>query len=400
MKVTVLDDYQDSFAAFRASGRLRGTRSRSGNDHCERPRRTRREPEGTEALVLHPRAHADPRSAHRAPRQAESQQQRSVYPHIEVEACTRKRHRGVVGHEPGKPSHAAAELTWRWCLRRCGISRRETTRLKKRPWQSTIEPTARAHARHIRYGRIGAVVASYGKAFGMPVVAWGREGSLERARADGHEVAASKADLFAHADVLSLHLRLIKETRGIVTATDLARMKPDALLVNTSRAELIEPGALVAALQAGRPWMAAVDVYEEEPCSRRDASAARSSERALHAASGVCRARRLRGRRFASIFDRSMRSQRGSRSNVRDPKPKELGETDVPTTEVAMKYRKNEAKEAAKAQLKGCLDGAADELHAGRQNRRSGDRVEPRACISELKLEGHYCMGNVPSSGR
>ena len=116
------------------------------------------------------------------------------------------------------------------------------------------------------YGKIGAVVAGYGKAFGMNVVAWGRESTLEKARADGYAVAASRDAFFSECDVVSLHLRLIPETRGIVTAADLARMKPTALIVNTSRAGLIEVGALEAALRAGRPGMAAVDVYEpDEP---------------------------------------------------------------------------------------------------------------------------------------
>jgi D-3-phosphoglycerate dehydrogenase len=115
------------------------------------------------------------------------------------------------------------------------------------------------------YGRIGRVVAGYGKAFGMNVLVWAREDSLGRARSDGHAVATSKQAFFSECDVISLHLRLVEATRGIVTADDLARMKPTALLVNTSRAPLIEPGALVAALKAGHPGMAAVDVYEEEP---------------------------------------------------------------------------------------------------------------------------------------
>ena len=115
------------------------------------------------------------------------------------------------------------------------------------------------------YGRIGAVVAGYGKAFGMKVLAWARPESLERAKKDGHTIAASKEAFFAEADVLSLHMRLVDATRGIVSAADLARMKPTAILVNTSRAGLVAPGALVAALRAGRPGGAAVDVYEKEP---------------------------------------------------------------------------------------------------------------------------------------
>jgi len=133
-------------------------------------------------------------------------------------------------------------------------------------WQSQIGNTIRGKTLGIySYGRIGAVVAGYGRAFGMPVVAWGREPGRERARDDGFAVAPSREAFFAECDVISLHMRLVDATRGIVTAADLARMKPTALLVNTSRAPLIEPGALAAALKAGRPGMAAVDVYEEEP---------------------------------------------------------------------------------------------------------------------------------------
>src|SRR5262249_8542671 len=120
------------------------------------------------------------------------------------------------------------------------------------------------------YGRIGSVVAGYGKAFGMEVLVWGRAASLVRARADGHAVAESKDAFFEQCDVLSLHMRLVEATRGIVTAPDLARMKPDAVLVNTSRAPLIEPGALVDALRAGRPGFASVDVYEHEPLTGPD----------------------------------------------------------------------------------------------------------------------------------
>jgi D-3-phosphoglycerate dehydrogenase len=115
------------------------------------------------------------------------------------------------------------------------------------------------------YGRIGREVAGYGKVFGMNVVVWAREASLAAARRDGYAAAASKEIFFEECDLVSLHMRLVPATRGIVTAGDLARMKPTALIANTSRAQLIEPGALVAALRAGRPGMAAVDVYEDEP---------------------------------------------------------------------------------------------------------------------------------------
>ncbi len=138
--------------------------------------------------------------------------------------------------------------------------------LKAGKWQIGVGHTLRGKTLGIYgYGRIGAVVAGYGKAFGMNVLVWAREAALAKARADGHETAASKADFFARCDVLSLHMRLVDATRGIVKADDLARMKQTALIVNTSRAPLIEPGALVNALRAGRPGMAAIDVYEKEP---------------------------------------------------------------------------------------------------------------------------------------
>jgi D-3-phosphoglycerate dehydrogenase len=138
--------------------------------------------------------------------------------------------------------------------------------LKAGTWQTGVGHSLRDKTLGIfGYGRIGSVVAGYGRAFGMNVLVWAREATLAQARADGYAPAASKAALFEHSDVLSLHMRLVPATRGIVTAADLARMKPSALLVNTSRAPLIEPGALVDALRAGRPGMAAVDVFEAEP---------------------------------------------------------------------------------------------------------------------------------------
>jgi D-3-phosphoglycerate dehydrogenase len=138
--------------------------------------------------------------------------------------------------------------------------------LKSGNWQIGVGNTLRGKTLGIYgYGRIGSVVAGYGKAFGMNVLVWAREAALARARADGYATAASKQEFFEACDVLSLHMRLVEATHGIVTADDLARMKPTALLVNTSRAPLIAPGALVDALRKGRPGMAAVDVYEKEP---------------------------------------------------------------------------------------------------------------------------------------
>jgi D-3-phosphoglycerate dehydrogenase len=192
--------------------------------------------------------------------------QRSVYPHIDIDACTRL---GVIvssSQHAGTPSYAAAELTWALVLAAMRQIPQQMAALKAGTWQMGVGNSLRGRTLGIYgYGRIGRVVAGYGRAFGMNVLVWARQDSLERARSDGYAVATSKQAFFSECDVISLHLRLVEGTRGIVTAEDLARMKPTALLVNTSRAPLIEPGALVAALKAGHPGMAAVDVYEEEP---------------------------------------------------------------------------------------------------------------------------------------
>jgi len=192
--------------------------------------------------------------------------QRSVYPHIDVAACTR--HGVIVSSNlhADTPSYAAAELTWALVLAAMRQLPQQMAALRRGDWQIGVGHTLRQKTLGIYgYGRIGRVVADYGKAFGMRVVVWARPESLTRARADGWSVAADKEAFFAACDVVSLHMRLVPATRGIVTAADLALMRRSALLVNTSRAGLIVPGALVAALRAGRPGMAAVDVYEEEP---------------------------------------------------------------------------------------------------------------------------------------
>ncbi len=170
------------------------------------------------------------------------------------------------GQHADTPSYAAAELTWGLVLAAMRAIPQQMAALKGGDWQIGVGHTLRGKTLGIYgYGRIGAVVAGYGRAFGMRVLVWAREPALVQARADGYETADSKAAFFEQCDVLSLHMRLVDATRGIVTAADLARMKPSALLVNTSRAPLIEPNALVDALRAGRPGMAAVDVYEKEP---------------------------------------------------------------------------------------------------------------------------------------
>lgn len=184
-------------------------------------------------------------------------------PHIDLDACTR--HGVAVAVGSGSP-YAPAELTWALVLAAMRHIPQEVASMKAGKWQSTLGVALHNRTLSIfGYGKIGSLVARYGRAFGMNVLIWGREGSRTRAEADGFRIAANKETLFREADVLSVHLKLTQETCGIVTSADLAMMKPSALLVNTSRAELIERGALVGALRAGRPGFAAVDVYESEP---------------------------------------------------------------------------------------------------------------------------------------
>jgi D-3-phosphoglycerate dehydrogenase len=187
-----------------------------------------------------------------------------VTPHIDLAACTR---RGVAVTTRPYVSTATAELTWALVLMSSRRIPREMASLKRGDWQSAGMANG-LHGRMLGvwgYGQIGKQVAQFGRAFGMRVQVWSRPSGLEKARADGFECAGSQRELFESSDVLSLHVRLAPETQGCVTAADLAAMKPDALIVNTSRARLIEAGALVAALRKGRPGMAAVDVFEDEP---------------------------------------------------------------------------------------------------------------------------------------
>jgi D-3-phosphoglycerate dehydrogenase / 2-oxoglutarate reductase len=266
MKISVLDDYFDTVRTLACFQKLKGHEVTVWNDHVQDTDALAPRLKDAECLVLiRERTKIQANLLERLPR-LKLISQRSVYPHIDVEACTR---RGVVvssSQHAGTPSYAAAELTWALILAAARQLPQQMAALKIGKWQIGVGTTLRAKTLGIfGYGRIGATVAGYGKAFGMNVLAWAREQSLERARADGYATARSQPEFFESCDVVSLHLRLVVATRHIVTAEDLARMRPTAMLVNTSRAPLIEPGALVAALRAGRPGCAAVDVFEDEP---------------------------------------------------------------------------------------------------------------------------------------
>ena len=266
MKISILDDYHDTVRTLSCFDKLAGHEVTIWNDHVQDTDALAARLADTEVLVLiRERTQIRAPLLERLPK-LKLISQRSVYPHIDIADCTRL---GVVvssSQHPGTPSHATAEMTWGLILAAMRQIPQQMASLKSGGWQIGVGATLRGKMLGIfGYGRIGSAVANYGRAFAMNVLVWARPATLEKARADGYATAASKEEFFAACDVISLHMRLVEATRHIVKAADLARMKPTALLVNTSRAPLIEPDALVEALRRGRPGMAAVDVYEQEP---------------------------------------------------------------------------------------------------------------------------------------
>lgn len=266
MKIAILDDYQDAVRTLACYRKLEGHEVRIWNDHTKDVATLATRLQDAEALVLIRERTPIPAALIERLPQLKLISHHSVYPHIDVAALTRRGILLCANLHPAQPSYATAELTWGLIIAALRRIPQEVAALKAGRWQSSVGLGLRGRTLGIYgYGRIGAVIAGYGKAFGMPVQVWGREASFARAQADGHAVARSREAFFADSDVLSLHLRLTDATRGIVTAADLAQMKPTALIVNTSRAGLIAPGVLDAALKRGRPGLAAVDVFEEEP---------------------------------------------------------------------------------------------------------------------------------------
>jgi D-3-phosphoglycerate dehydrogenase len=269
MKIAVLHDYADVFRTTRAYPRLKDHQVLIHTEAYTDPARVIEQAAGCDALLL---------TQQRVPLSRQtiaqlpdlrfiSQTGRNTY-HLDLATCTQQ---GIVvsaggGGGGGSPYSTTAELTWGLILASLRHLPYEIDRLKQGYWHSTVGTRLSGRTLGIyAFGHIGAAVARVGKAFGMQVVCWGRDGSTARAKAEGFDIAASREAFFETADVISLHLPSNNETRGIVTAGDLARMKPDALLVNTSRAPIIAEGALVTALKQGRPGFAAVDVYETEP---------------------------------------------------------------------------------------------------------------------------------------
>jgi D-3-phosphoglycerate dehydrogenase / 2-oxoglutarate reductase len=327
MKVTILDDWFDTLRTLDCFRKLAGHEVRVWNDHVEDIDVLADRLKDTEALVLiRERTAIREALIGRLPR-LRLISQRSVYPHIDIEACTRG---GIVissDQHPGAPSYAAAELTWALILAAMRQIPQQVASLRAGRWQMGVGQTLRGKTLGIYgYGRIGEAVARYGQAFGMRVLVWAREASRQRAAADGLQVAASKQSFLEECDVLSLHMRLVDATRAIVTSADLARMKPGALFVNTSRAGLVEPGALVSGLQAGSPAAAAVDVYEQEPLLD-------TSHPLLNMPNVVCTphigfvTREEYEVQFADIFDQVLAFASGRPINVVNPQALREGRT-------------------------------------------------------------------------
>jgi D-3-phosphoglycerate dehydrogenase / 2-oxoglutarate reductase len=266
MKVAILDDWFDTLRTLSCFEKLDGHEVTVFTDHVDDVDELAARLADTEALVLiRERTQIGRRLLARLP-ELRLISQRSVYPHIDVDACTEL---GIVvssDMHAGSPSYATAELTWGLVLATARRIPQQMASLRSGGWQAGVGHTLRSKTLGVYgYGRIGREVLHYGQAFGMRVQVWGSEAARARAADDGLTVPRSRREFFGTSDVVSVHLRLLDATRGIVTADDLATMGPDAMFVNTSRAGLVEPGALVTALRAGRPGAAAVDVYETEP---------------------------------------------------------------------------------------------------------------------------------------
>ena len=265
MKIAVIDDYQDAFRRLAGFARLQGHEVVVFRDTEKDPAKLAARLADADAVLLTQQRTPFPRAViEKLPRLKLIAQTGRNTNHIDVAACTEK---GIVvaAAASGTP-HATAELAWGLILASLRHIPHEVEQLKKGVWQTTVGTGLHGKTLGVYApGRIGSCVAQVGKAFGMQVTCWGRDASKAKALELGYEVPASREAFFAGADVISLHIPLNKETRGIVTAADLACMKPTALFVNTSRAPLVAAGALVEALTKGRPGFAAIDVYEEEP---------------------------------------------------------------------------------------------------------------------------------------
>ncbi len=276
MNIVILDDYQDAVRKLRCASKLESYPAKVYTNTVKGIGQLSVRLRDADVIVLiRERTHISRQLLEKLPRLKLISQTGRVGPHVDVAACT---DRGIVVTEGVGSPVAPAELTWALVMAAMRRLPQYIGTLKHGAWQQSGMKAASMPANFglgqvLRgktlgiwgYGRIGQLVAGYGKAFGMKVLVWGSHASRSRAEADGYSAAASRDEFFSVSDVLSIHLRLNEETQGIVTLEDLGRMKPTALFVNTSRAELVEPDALIASLNRGHPSMAAIDVFESEP---------------------------------------------------------------------------------------------------------------------------------------
>jgi D-3-phosphoglycerate dehydrogenase len=276
MNIIILDDYQDAVRKLKCAALLEPYSAKVFTNTVKGIGQLSVRLRDAEVLVLiRERTHFPRALLEKLPRLKLISQTGRAGPHIDLQACTRL---GIAVAEGVGSPVAPAELTWALIMAAMRRLPQYIGNLKHGAWQQSGLKTASMPPNFAigmllqgktlgiwGYGRVGRLVAGYGRAFGMQVQVWGSAASREQAVADGHRAAADSESFFETCDVLSLHLRLNEQTRGIVRLDALSRMKPTALLVNASRAELIEENALVAALNRGRPGMAAVDVFESEP---------------------------------------------------------------------------------------------------------------------------------------
>lgn len=271
MKIIVLDDWADGFRHLACFARLKDHTVVIHHDTEKDPARLVARLNGNDAVILTQERSAFPRSViERLTSIKLVAQTGSHRHHIDFAACTEH---GIAVAAPDRVGTGitTAELTWALILASLRNIPHEVEQLKNGAWQTSLGTGLRSLTLGIYgLGGIGALVAQVGKAFGMRIICWGRESSRERITAAGYEMPATREEFFRTADILSLHIFSNEHTRNIISGADLALMKPSALLVNTSRARLIEEGALVAALKQGRPGRAAIDVYEEEPIINGD----------------------------------------------------------------------------------------------------------------------------------
>nr|WP_321254571.1 D-2-hydroxyacid dehydrogenase family protein [uncultured Ruegeria sp.] len=271
MKVHVLDDWFDTLRGLPCFLKLADHEVTVWTDHVEDTDTLAARLQDAEALVLFRERTRVTRELLEKLPNLRLISQRSVYPHVDVQACTDNIVLFCSNMHAGTPSYAAAELTWALTMAGMRNLPAQMESVKAGRWQAGVGKTLRGRQLGLYgYGRIARAVAGYAEAFGMSVVWWSSEDGRARAAADGATVASSRQAFFSGSDVVSIHVRLKPETRGIITAADLRAMQPGSLFVNTSRAGLIEPGALLKALNNGRPGNAAIDVFDTEPLTDPD----------------------------------------------------------------------------------------------------------------------------------